>query len=123
MKTLARLASFAVFLLMFGSGCSPDAALIIVDVNDRPAAVQSLRLTLTLNGKQAILPEQITDNLDNFGLLLPAHSNGSFQLMADGLNGNNCILAQGSTDTVLLGSNRVRLHLDMFMLSSPQCPK
>lgn len=110
-----------VMLLAFGA-CGPDSALLIVEVMGRPAAVQSLRLTVKLNDKQVVPSMQVTSGLDDFGLLLPPEPSGPFLLNADGLDSRACVVAQGHTDTMLTGHDRVRLTLTMTMLQLLLCP-
>lgn len=123
MRLILRTA-LAVFLVLFGnSGCEPDSALLIVDVIGCPVTVQSLRLAAQLNDKHVVPIMQITNSLDNFGLLLPPEPSGPFLLYADGLDVRACVVAQGSTDTMLTGHNRVRLTLTMSAVRLPACPQ
>jgi hypothetical protein len=115
-------ASLFLGLLLWG-GCGPDSTLLVVEVTGRPATVKALRLTAELNGKRIDVPTWVSSNLDNFGLLLPAHSEGPFLLAADALDDKTCTAAQGKTDTTLSGSNRVRLTLPLTVLSPAICVK
>lgn len=107
--------------LFLAEGCGPDSSLIIVDIESRPSTVSSLRLGAELNGKQTMPLDTVPNSVDSFGLLLPAGASGPFLLTADGLDTSGCIIAQGRTDTVLLGQERVRLRLEMATLITPIC--
>lgn len=107
---------------LVAGGCGSDSALLLVEVTGLPSSVQSLRLSVKLNDKQAMPTMQVTSSLDNFGLLLPSEPLGSFLLNADGLNSRACIVARGHTDTTLSGQDRVRLTLNMTALQLPVCP-
>lgn len=117
LRTLSVLLA-AVFSVV---GCGTDSALIIVDIKERPAAVQTLRLMVKLNDKQIASSIQVTSSLDNFGLLLPPEPSGQFLLTADGLDSHGCVIAQGHTDTTLMGQDRVRLSLTMTALRLAIC--
>lgn len=108
--------------LLVSAGCGSDSALLIIEVNGRPASVQSLRLIVRLNDKQVAPATQVMSSLDNFGLLLPPKPSGTFLLNADGLDSRACVIAQGHTDTTLTGHDRVRLSLTMATLQMPVCP-
>lgn len=107
--------------LCLAQACGPDSALIIVELESRPDAATSLRLRAELNGKQTVPPDAVPDGVDSFGLLLPAGASGPFLLTADALDSAGCIIAQGRTDTVLMGHERVRMRLMLAALKSPIC--
>lgn len=117
MRAASALAASAVTL----AGCDPGSALLIVEVTGRPTSVQSLRLTARLNNKQAMPAANVVSSLDNFGLLLPPEPRGLFQLDADGLDDRSCVLAQGHTDTTLVGQDRVKLTLPLTTIKLPVC--
>lgn len=111
-------------LLLLGLlGCGVDSTLLVIETQGRPAAAQSLRLAVTLNSKRVVLDPAFTENLDNFGLRLPPMASGPLLIEADGLDASSCVAAQGRTDTILTGSPRVRLRLEMSLLAVPSCAK
>lgn len=103
-------------------GCGADSALIIVTVTGRPSEVTSLQVTTTLNNKKTAVPESITQSLDLFGLLVPPAPQGPILVQASGIDRSGCVAAQGQTDSVLKGQERVQLTLVMSRLPTPGPP-
>lgn len=102
-------------------GCGADSALIIIAVTGRPSEVTSLQVTTTLNGKKTATPEAITQSLDLFGFLVPPAPQGPILVQASGIDRSGCVAAQGQTDSVLHGQERVQLTLVMTKLATPAC--
>lgn len=115
--------SYSLLLLLGLAGCGDDSTLAIVETEGRPAEAVSLRLAVTLEGKRVDLDMPLTENLDNFGLLLPPDATGTLLINADGLDAGSCVVAQGRTDTVLTGRPRVRLRLEMSRAPIVTCPR
>ena len=113
----------AILVTFIAMDCGNDATLVIVDTENRPSTAKRLRLSATLDGRIAMMPEEIADGLDEFGVLLPEGAEGAFLLGADGLDEGRCIVAQGTTDTVLTGRKRERLLLPIQSIQVPICPR
>lgn len=112
--------SLLVSLLLAG-GCGSDATLLIIETQGLPDSVQSLRLTVTLEGKRVAVDPPLSENLDNFGIELPSESSGALLIEADGLDATGCLVSSGRTDTILAARPRVRLHLEMSTLPTSIC--
>ena len=62
------------------------------------------------------------DDLQEFGLLLPAMASGRFSLSVLVKDSASCVVGQGRTDTTLTGSATVRLNLPLKRLAQSCSP-
>ena len=120
-QPLVAIVTACLLLALFGAGCGDPS--LFVSVDGIPAEVAALRVRTILNGQTAPDNQTLSQGTTQFIVRLPTGASGQVHLDIEGVDGQGCVLAQGSTDdAVPTGLRRyIERTVTLMAVSTTSC--